>query len=705
LGSQEQNSWLDGIAILAAVVVISLVSSINNYSKDRQFRQLNKSRTDQLVKVLRGGKEIQVNVTDVNVGDVIVLEQGDNVPADGLYIEGFNCSVDESNMTGESDAIHKNENKPFMISGSTIAEGSCRMLTMQVGSRSEWGKTLAQLHTPDEEETPLQKKLARLAYFIGIVGVIAAVITFVILFIYWIVNDVANKPWAWSELRTLVQIFIIGVTVIVVAVPEGLPLAVTISLAYSMKEMLKDKNLVRHLDACETMGGATNICSDKTGTLTENRMTVVQGMLATKKFQEVPPRELPPKEILDLIMKNICVNSKAVLNEEEGKPIEFIGNKTECALLVFAKKLGYDYVKIRAECKETIKTVYDFSSARKRMSTVVKLDLKQSPNKRFRIFTKGASEIILNRCTKWIDHDGTVRDLDNEALKNFSAFIDSMAEQALRTLCLAYRDFTPNDFMFDAHAEPPETELTLLAIVGIEDPLRPPVVASVRDCRRAGIFVRMVTGDNIKTAKKIAENCGILTPTGIAMEGPQFAKLTDEEVDDILPRLQVLARSSPQDKFKLVHRLRANGEVVAVTGDGTNDALALKEADIGLAMGIAGTAVAKEASDIIILDDNFVSIVKAVIWGRSVYDNIRKFLQFQLTVNFSALIVVVVSAVTDYGTPLTSIQLLWVSALGHILGLCCLILVITYVISLNDKSFLRSGQYDYGHSRIIGIMH
>jgi Ca2+-transporting ATPase len=659
LADDTGPQWVDGLAIIIVVIIIGLVSSINNYKKDRQFRELNESRKDEKAKVLRGGKEREILVDELTVGDVIVLEQGDSIAADGLFIDGFNLTIDESNMTGESDTILKNHKNPFLTSGSNIAEGSGRMLAMRVGSNSEWGKTMEEL-TTEQAQTPLQEKLEKVALLVGKVGVVCAVIVFVVLMIWWGVDEVAGHQWEPSKGTRIVEFFIVAVTIFVVAVPEGLPLAVTISLAYSMKQMLSDNNLVRHLEACETMGGATNICSDKTGTLTENRMTVVEGVVGDVRFNSVPIANLNDVA-KNLFFESVSVNSKAHVNEEEGKPIEFIGNKTECALVLCAKRMGYDYKQIREEFK--IKVIYDFSSARKRMSTVIRLPKADPEGKTaYRIHTKGASEIVLGRCSTYVDSKGELKELTPDKAAEYNDFIEYMAGKALRTLCIATRTFSHKEHDWkNGPAEDAESGLTLLGIVGIEDPLRAPVVDSIRDCKRAGIFVRMITGDNILTAKKIAEDCGILTPGGIAMEGPAFGALTDEQVDDILPRLQVLARSRPQDKYKLVKRLRMNGEVVAMTGDGTNDALALKEADVGLAMGLSGTAVAKQASDIIILDDNFVSIVRAVLWGRCVYDNIRKFLQFQLTVNFSALGVCVISASTNYGTPLKAIQLLWVN--------------------------------------------
>jgi P-type Ca2+ transporter type 2C len=646
------SEWIEGVAIWIAVIIVATVTAGNNYAKDQQFRKLNQQKKNYPVKAIRNGASSQIDSFDVVCGDIVILQMGDQIPGDGIYIDGFDLYVDQTKVTGESDAVRKDLKKdPFMYSGCQITSGNGRMVVASVGLNSEWGRTLAKLREP-QDDTPLQKKLDRLAVLIGQVGTFVAVTVFIVLCAYWLGDEVTGQPWAWEKLRRLVYNFIISVTIVVVAVPEGLPLAVTISLAYSMRQMMKDANLVRKLEACETMGGATNICSDKTGTLTENRMTVVQGWIAGNHFTKVPLETPLSKAVIPPLCEGICLNSQAYITEHPGKPMEFVGNKTEGALLVLARKLGQDYVKIREANK--IVQVYDFNSARKRMSTVVVNKNKSVAP--YTIYTKGASEVILRRCVTQLNEAGEVVPLPASQIEELLGSIDTLAEQGLRTLTLAYKPLPE----WTKEMEAPEDELTLIAIVGILDPIRPLVPEAVKACQTAGITVRMVTGDNVKTAKKIATDCGIFTD-GITLEGPDFAKMSDAELDKVLPKLQVLARATPADKERLVVRLKYKGEVVAVTGDGTNDARALKKADVGLAMGIMGTEVAKEASDIIIMDDNFVSIVRSVMWGRNVYDNIRKFLQFQLTINVVALIVAFVGAITHYGTPLKAVQLLWVN--------------------------------------------
>lgn len=456
-----------------------------------------------------------------------------------------------------------------------------------------------------------------------------------------------------------------------------------------MKKMMADNNLVRHLKACETMGGASNICTDKTGTLTLNLMRIVAGAVVGTKWKE--GKEPEEWGFPELVFQSIALNTtvyydenaetkeavipgkkkqpkKKVEPEEDDELLEegskkkkkkkgaWTGNKTELALVEFAEeKLKLDVRRVRKKYGKPIKTI-PFSSERKRMSSVYQIDGN------VRVFTKGAAEIILDRCTQFLDGD-RVRNITDADKKSVLKSIGEFAKEALRVIALAYVDL-PEEPDWSTFTE---DKLVYVGIVGIKDPLRPSVPGAVADCQKAGIMVRMVTGDNLETAKNIAKNAGILTKHGLAIEGPQFRKLSDTEIDRILPKLQVLARSSPLDKKLLVSALRRHDLVVAVTGDGTNDAPALSLADVGFSMGIAGTEVCKLASDIVLLDDNFASIVQAVLWGRNVYDGIRKFVQFQLTVNVVAVLTAYIGAIQDAvsggagESPLTPIQLLWVN--------------------------------------------
>ncbi|XP_071401890.1 plasma membrane calcium-transporting ATPase 1-like isoform X2 [Centroberyx affinis] len=537
---------------------------------------------------------------------------------------------------------------------------------------------------PKKEKSVLQGKLTKLAVQIGKAGLFMSGITVIILITLFVVDTfwIQGLPWVNEcfpvYVQFFVKFFIIGVTVLVVAVPEGLPLAVTISLAYSVKKMMKDNNLVRHLDACETMGNATAICSDKTGTLTMNRMTVVQAFIGDRHYRKVPEPDLIPGKILDLLILGIGVNcaytTKIMPPEKEGGLPRQVGNKTECALLGFSLDLRRDYQTVRNEIpEEKLFKVYTFNSVRKSMSTVLK-----NADGSYCMFSKGASEILLRKCCSILTASGEAkvfkpRDRDDLVKK----VIEPMASEGLRTICLAYRDFSLADGEPDWDNETDIlTGLTCLSVVGIEDPVRPEVPDAIRKCQRAGITVRMVTGDNINTARAIATKCGILHPGDdfLCLEGKEFnrrirnelGEIEQERIDKIWPKLRVLARSSPTDKHTLVKGIidstvLEQRQVVAVTGDGTNDGPALKKADVGFAMGIAGTDVAKEASDIILTDDNFSSIVKAVMWGRNVYDSISKFLQFQLTVNVVAVTVAFTGACITQDSPLKAVQMLWVN--------------------------------------------
>ncbi|XP_023444977.1 plasma membrane calcium-transporting ATPase 1 isoform X2 [Dasypus novemcinctus] len=580
----------------------------------------------------------------------------------------------------KQDGAIENRNKAKAQDGAAMEMQPLK--SEEGGDGDEKDKKKANL--PKKEKSVLQGKLTKLAVQIGKAGLLMSAITVIILVLYFVIDTfwVQKRQWLAEctpiYIQYFVKFFIIGVTVLVVAVPEGLPLAVTISLAYSVKKMMKDNNLVRHLDACETMGNATAICSDKTGTLTMNRMTVVQAYINEKHYIKIPEPEAIPANILSYLVTGISVNcaytSKILPPEKEGGLPRHVGNKTECALLGLLLDLKRDYQDVRNEIpEEALYKVYTFNSVRKSMSTVLK-----NSDGSYRIFSKGASEIILKKCFKILSANGEAkvfrpRDRDDIV----KTVIEPMASEGLRTICLAFRDFPAGEPEPEWDNENDiVTGLTCIAVVGIEDPVRPEVPDAIKKCQRAGITVRMVTGDNINTARAIATKCGILHPGEdfLCLEGKDFnrrirnekGEIEQERIDKIWPKLRVLARSSPTDKHTLVKGIidstvSEQRQVVAVTGDGTNDGPALKKADVGFAMGIAGTDVAKEASDIILTDDNFTSIVKAVMWGRNVYDSISKFLQFQLTVNVVAVIVAFTGACITQDSPLKAVQMLWVN--------------------------------------------
>ncbi|XP_067322425.1 plasma membrane calcium-transporting ATPase 1-like [Anolis sagrei] len=719
---EGEADWIEGFAILLSVMCVVLVTAFNDWSKEKQFRGLqSRIESEQKFSVIRNGAMTQVLVTELVVGDIAHIKYGDLLPADGLLLQGHDLKIDESALTGESDHVKKSLIKdPMLLSGTHVMEGSGKMVITAVGVNSQTGIILTLLGAGEEdnedtitpkktqdpektkdEEKPekakkpahhkkeksvLQAKLTRLAVQIGQAGLAMAIVTVLVLIAsfaiqtFWIDKRVWTVQCTPIYIQYIVQFFIIGVTILVVAVPEGLPLAVTISLAYSVKKMMKDNNLVRHLDACETMGNATAICSDKTGTLTMNRMTVVQIFIGGTHYKMVPEPELIHLTVLDYLLKGISVNcaytSKILPPEKKGGLPCQIGNKTECALLGLLLELYLNYEAVRKEIPEdSLYKVYTFNSDRKSMSTILK-----NKNNSFQLFSKGASEILLQKCSRLLNAAGKPAPFSKKDRENvIKNVIAPMASEGLRTICLAFRDFPVGFDQTDSVWDDEDViinDLTCIAIVGIEDPVRPEVPEAIKKCQNAGIVVRMVTGDNIDTARAIAAKCGIIRPgeTFVCLEGSEFnkqirgadGKIKQELIDKIWPTLCVLARSSPSDKYNLVAGIinsDATGQrqVVAVTGDGTNDGPALKKADVGFAMGIAGTDVAKEASDIILTDDNFSSIVKAVMWGRNVYDSISKFLQFQLTVNVVAVIVAFTGAFVTQNSPLKAVQMLWVN--------------------------------------------
>ncbi|KTF77755.1 hypothetical protein cypCar_00019658 [Cyprinus carpio] len=684
---EAEAGWIEGAAILLSVLCVVLVTAFNDWSKEKQFRGLqSRIEQEQRFAVVRNGTVIQIPVAEIVVGDIAQIKYGDLLPADGVLIQGNDLKIDESSLTGESDHVRKSIAKdPMLLSGTHVMEGSGKMVVTAVGVNSQTGiiftllgagemeeekkdckkakkqdeavamemqplksaeggeveeKEKKKASVPKKEKSVLQGKLTKLAVQIGKAGLVMSAITVIILMLYFVIETFVIQGMTWLTectpiyVQYFVKFFIIGVTVLVVAVPEGLPLAVTISLAYSVKKMMKDNNLVRHLDACETMGNATAICSDKTGTLTTNRMTVVQIYIGDQLFREIPrPDQINPK-IVELITSAIAVNcaytSKIMAADKEGGLPKQVGNKTECALLGLVLDLKQEYQAVREQIpEEKLYKVYTFNSVRKSMSTVI-----QMPDGSFRLYSKGASEILLKKCSFVLGRDGEARafrprDKDEMVKK----VIEPMACNGLRTICIAYREL-PADPMPDWDNETDiVSNLICITVVGIEDPVRAEVPEAIRKCQRAGITVRMIE---------------------------------QELIDKVWPKLRVLARSSPTDKHTLVKgiidsTILEQRQVVAVTGDGTNDGPALKKADVGFAMGIAGTDVAKEASDIILTDDNFSSIVKAVMWGRNVYDSISKFLQFQLTVNVVAVIVAFTGACITQDSPLKAVQMLWVN--------------------------------------------
>ncbi|XVF26415.1 hypothetical protein REPUB_Repub14bG0014500 [Reevesia pubescens] len=620
-----KEGWYDGGSIFFAVFLVIVVTATSDYRQSLQFQNLNEEKRNIHLEVMRGGRTVKISIYDVVVGDVVPLKIGDQVPADGILITGHSLAIDESSMTGESKIVHKDQKDPFLMSGCKVADGVGTMLVTGVGINTEWGLLMASISEDTGEETPLQVRLNGVATFIGVVGLVVAVSVLVVLLARYFTGNTEDPNGTTQFIKgstkfddafnDVVKIFTIAVTIVVVAVPEGLPLAVTLTLAYSMRKMMADKALVRRLSACETMGSATTICSDKTGTLTLNEMTVVEAFFGKKKINPPADSSQLHSSVVSLLSEGVAQNSTGnVFVPKDGGDVEISGSPTEKAILSWAVKMGMKFDVIRSE--STILHVFPFNSEKKRGGVA----LRRSDSE-VHIHWKGAAEIVLAACSGYLDSNGCLQSI-NEDKEFFKAAIDEMAANSLRCVALAYRlcekEKVPTDEESFSGWILPEDNLVLLAIVGIKDPCRPGVEDAVKICMDAGV--------------------------------------------------KVMGRSSPSDKLLLVQALRKGGDVVAVTGDGTNDAPALHEADIGLSMGIQGTEVAKESSDIIILDDNFASVVKVVRWGRSVYANIQKFIQFQLTVNVAALVINVVAAVSSGDVPLNSVQLLWVNLIMDTLG-------------------------------------
>ena len=589
----------------------------------KAFEALDKIGEDVKVKALRNGNPVMLHKANIVVGDILLLENGDIVPADGRLLESRGLSTDEAALTGESLPVLKDaeivftdektplaERRNMLYSGTYVTEGSCKMVVTAVGDKTEFGKIARALTSVDSGTTPLQEKLGRLGKRVAVFGVSASALVFIVQIIrFW-----QDGALAIGEIA---EAFLGSVVLIVASVPEGLPTVVAVTLALNVIKMAREHALVKKMIACETVGCVNIICSDKTGTLTENRMTVANDITNTSAYE------------------NICINSTADLGEND----LFIGNSTECAMLVAAKKSGYDYKQARQGANVTY--VYPFTSVKKGMTTVVKTATG------YTAYTKGSPEKVLKLC-----------EMTPLAREEAEAQIMAYQEKAHRVIGFAHRTFSekPAD-----DEEVIEQHMTFDGFVAIADPLRKEVYDAASQCKEAGIAIKMLTGDNIITARAIANEIGLLDNGLIAVEARDLEELSDEELSERINSIGVIARSTPSMKMRVVQLLKDQGKVVAVTGDGVNDAPALKNADVGIAMGITGTDVSKEASEIVLLNDSFATIVHAVRWGRGIYENFRRFISFQLTANVSALTTVLIAVLFGMGKPFTALQILWVN--------------------------------------------
>lgn len=672
-----KEGWYDGGSILIAVFLVIAVGAASNFRQSRQFSKLEKENDKIRVDAVRDGRRRQILAFDIVVGDIVCLKTGDQVPADGLLLDGYSLHLDESSMTGEScpvviDMIHN----PFLMSGAKVVDGHGRMLVIAVGIHTTWGEMMSSITHHSEEKTPLQTRLDRLATHIGKVGLAVALTVLVVLLVRYFTGrtedekgntEFTRKTKVSQVINDVASLVAISVTIVVVAIPEGLPLAVTLTLAYSMKQMMADQAMVRTLPACETMGSATTICTDKTGTLTMNQMKVTRFWIGKELIEDniSTITSGTAAYVKKLIHQGIGLNTTGDVcqNIVNSTPqFEFSGSPTEKALLSWAVlELGMDIEELRSS--STVLSVEAFNSEKKRSG----IAHRENGNNFIHVHWKGAAEMIVDMCSSYIDIHGEVKEMNTNERAIFKQIIQGMAAHSLRCLALAYKHMEEIDSQRLA-----EDDLILLCLVGIKDPCRPGVKEAVEACQAAGVDLKMITGDNVITAKTIAIECGILKPNQdmaeAVVEGKDFRNYTEAEQMEKVGRIRVMARSSPLDKLLMVKCLKKKGEVVCVTGDGTNDAPALKEADIGLAMGIQGTEVAKSSSDVVVLDDNFGTIVTVLRWGRCVFNNIQKFLQFQLTVNVAAVTINFIAAISSGEVPLTTVQLLWVNLIMDTLG-------------------------------------
>ncbi|XP_010545103.1 PREDICTED: calcium-transporting ATPase 12, plasma membrane-type [Tarenaya hassleriana] len=668
-----KEGWYEGGSISIAVFLVISVSALSNFRQERQFDKLSNISNNIKVEVLRDGRRQLISIFDVVVGDVVFLKIGDQIPADGLFLDGHSLHVDESSMTGESDHVEvDHKENPFLLSGTKVVDGFAQMLVLSVGMNTTWGQTMSSINQDLNDSTPLQVRLDTLTSTIGKVGLMVAALVLVVLLVRYFTGNTEGKDGKreYNGSKTsvdhvfnaVVRIIAAAVTIVVVAIPEGLPLAVTLTLAYSMKRMMSDQAMVRKLSACETMGSATVICTDKTGTLTLNEMKVTKFWVGQESIHE-DSCNMISSDVLELFYQGVGLNTTgSVCVSDSGSTPEFSGSPTEKALISWAVlKLGMDMESVKQT--HHVLQVETFNSTKKRSGVL----LRRKSDNTVHVHWKGAAEMILAMCSSYYKANGSVDSMDSNTKNRFETIIQGMAASSLRCIAFAHK-VTSEDSGIE------EEGLSLMGIVGLKDPCRPGVAKAVEACKLAGVNIKMITGDNVFTAKAIAMECGILEhgdqddDKEVVVDGVQFRNYNDEERIQKVDKIRVMARSSPSDKLLMVKCLRQKGHVVAVTGDGTNDAPALKEADIGLSMGIQGTEVAKESSDIVILDDNFASVATVLKWGRCVYNNIQKFIQFQLTVNVAALVINFIAAVSAGEVPLTTVQLLWVNLIMDTLG-------------------------------------
>ncbi len=691
-GNEGLSVLLEPLGIFVAVMLATCVGFFFELSANKKFDILNQSEDEQMVTVYRDGLIQRIERKDVVVGDTVVVNTGDEIPADGTLMEAISMRVNESDLTGEPSCSKTTEEADFkedatypsnyVCRGSMVMEGHGVFVVEKVGDATEWGKVYRGAQIDNKIKTPLNEQLDRLGHGITVASYfIAGLIVALRMLMYFI--DLDGEAINWMDFaRFTLNTLMIAVTLIVVAVPEGLPMSVTLSLALSMKRMLETNNLVRKMHACETMGAATVICSDKTGTLTKNQMS-----LGASRIFGLQDEQLDDSEAGRLMKEGIAVNSTAFLSFSDQQKVKVVGNPTEGALLLWLFNNNVDFAYIR-DNKEIVKQL-PFTTRYKYMATVVKTD---EPN-RYILYVKGAPEYMLKRSTEVLMRDGrhdieTVKEEVNQLMLEYQS-------RALRTLGFAYKVITDDELedLFIENRKLRSEDLCFLGVVGIIDPIRDDVSESVQDCLNAGINIKIVTGDTPGTAKEIGRQIGLWTDADDErrqmITGKEFNLLSDDELKERIGDLKIMSRARPADKERLVRLLQECGEVVAVTGDGTNDAPALNQAQIGLSMG-DGTSVAKEASDITILDNSFKSIAQAVMWGRSLYINIQRFILFQMTINVAACLIVLIGAMLGTASPLTVTQMLWINLIMDTFAALALASLPPDHSVLNDKPRARN---------------
>lgn len=631
--------YLECVGVFAAIALSVVISVVMEGRSAKAFDALSKINSNVIVKAVREGKTVKLNKDEIAVGDILILSAGDKIPADCRLVESTSLRVDESALTGESFPVKKDseieitdektplaERANMIYSGTFITEGHCKAIVSSVGDSTEFGKIASELTGADKSSTPLQEKLARLGKTITIMGVCAAAIVFVAQLISFAVTKS-------SSFDSIMEAFITSIVLIVAAVPEGLPTIVAVSLSINIIKLSKQNALVKKMIASETIGCISVICSDKTGTLTENKMTV-------KSFYDTAWHKEANEFSNEYLTHNICLNTTADIGDKG----EFIGNPTECAMLNFfnasSKKT---YKEERAD--HEILSAFPFSSELKHMTTISNVDGKIIS------YVKGSPECVLKMCS-----------ISAKRKDEIEEAIVSAEKKAMRVIAFAHKELdSMRDYSEENEHNKLESEMVFDGVVAIADPIRADVYDAVKSCQSAGVGVKILTGDNIVTASAIADELRLLDNGGIAVEAKEVEEMSDDELSSKLDKISVIARSTPTVKMRVVKLLKAKGEVVAVTGDGINDAPALKNADVGIAMGISGTEVSKEASDIVLVDDSFTTIVKAVEWGRNIYENFKRFISFQLTVNIASVICVFVSVILGLDAPFTALQLLWIN--------------------------------------------